>query len=694
MLSRGSSSRRGNRSDATRELFAALEQSPPSVHLIRPLLEAFPRAARAKDAFENYPLHTACSHGAPLEIIQMLVHAYPSALRQVGSEEDYPLHLACIVGASTEIVAYLGNKWIAALLAPNRRQSRPLHLVCARTPSIETIQYMLSNGPAACRTKDNNRDLPLHVACKQGASVEIISLLTKKYPDALHTANGRGDWPLHVAIHGGAPVLVVTWLIEKCPKALLTPNIHGDTPLHIALSRDSSLELLKLLIRSARETLQFRNGRGDMPLHKAILNKADPEVLDLLIRRDPQVLQITNKEGLLPLHLACKCQADITTIIQLIEASPGAASVKTRTGSVPLHFACSSKNANVDVVTLLVSNWIGTGDQQGDEDHQGVSIANISSGDTPLHLACQHGAPRAVIRYLLNVWPEGIVAISKDGKSPVERARRPLRGSPSRSTVNWLTKKLYAQFSQLCQAAEPSVQHIHQLIKAHPDIAKSADDDGCLALHHAVTAPSPALGIVKELITASPESSTHISHDGNTALHMACRALRGHEDSSTTHGELRSIIKVLATTDTVRIKNNHDELAIHIVTAEAPCLEVVQCLVRIWPGSLFELDWKEKTPLDYAEASSPAEDVTKWLAKRKKHEDRFQAMSNDSSEFNNSNNSVAAFSRNVGNRGFGSPRSVALLSGRGSSPPRSFRGNLAGLSAQARRLGLGSAEEQ
>lgn len=728
MLNRGSSSgsgnnnssRRSRRSDATRELFGALEQSPPSADLIRPLLEAFPRTARQKDAFDNYPLHTACSHGASLEIIQMLVEAYPTALRLVGSEEDYPLHLAAIVGAPMEVLSYLGNKWPAAFLAPNRRQSRPLHLICARTPTMETLQYMLSKGgSAALKTKDHNRDLPLHVACKHGASLQVVKVLVKKYPDAMLAANSRGDLPLHVALTAGAPLNLIKWLLERAPRAASTPNIHGDTPLHLAASnKDSSTKLLSLLlVQQGTVSLSIRNHSGDVPLHKAIACKASYEVIDLLIHHDSgAALQIPNKRGWLPLHTACQQAAviDIAVIIRLVEVWPVAVASRTKNGSIPLHFACNHKNALLDVITFLVSNWPANDDHEEqqdqqeaeiDQDFQGINVAT-TAGDTPLHYCCYQQTPRAIIRYLLSICPQAIIALNKDGKTPLDRARRPYRDTHSRSTVNWLTKKFHQQFLLALEKATPSsnstimTHDLRQLIRTHPDLCcHRVDDQGLLALHHAVLAPQPVLSVVKELVAAWPEALTHTTTgDRNTALHLACKSLRNLPSSVSNHTaqveELTAIIKYLANTDTVRIKNADDALALHILAAArktTSCLEALQCLVKIWPGSMFEMDGAAFTPLQYAQQAG-VEDVLKWLSKRKRHEDRFLAYHNGSSIPSDSDVTNAAAGAGRSNS-FTSPRSVAFLNPI-MSPPRSFRGNGSTLSGPARRLGFGGAEEQ
>eukprot|EP00957_Ditylum_brightwellii_P025542 1930977-Ditylum_brightwellii.AAC.1 len=46
------------------------------------LLEVWPDAAREKDAFGWTPLHRACEHGAPFEVVAALLKAWPGAVKE------------------------------------------------------------------------------------------------------------------------------------------------------------------------------------------------------------------------------------------------------------------------------------------------------------------------------------------------------------------------------------------------------------------------------------------------------------------------------------------------------------------------------------------------------------------------------------------------------------------------------------
>jgi ankyrin repeat protein len=706
---------RTSRADATKELFAALEQSTPPEDLILPLLEAFPRAARAKDAFDNYPLHTACSHGASLKIVKALVKAYPGAIKTVGSEEDYPLHLACIVGSSPlELIVYLGDQSRSAFSAPNRRQSRPLHLVCARNPTSALIRYMLEKGGSATKTKDHNRDLPLHVACKHGASVDILTRLVRKYPDALAVANSRGDWPLHAAVGSGASLSVLQWLWEKHPVGLHVGNLQGDLPLHLACTHDATRRKITALLRASPTALKTGNDLGDLPLHKALAAKASYEVILVLVENSRQSLAIPNKEGLLPLHVACQHQVDLPILIFLMDEWPQAVSTTTKDGSTPLHFCCRHRNITQDVITLLVSNWTGTlntadGNRASTAavwDHQGVSLAN-KAGDTPLHLACHYQVSRSVVKYLMGIWPEGVTTFNKNGKTPIERARRPQRGSPpSRATVSLLNKRFCAALLHLLEDADPSILKIRQLVRAHPDALRIADENGLVPLHKAVSCRHPALAIVKEVLGSWPEATHRVTSDGNTALHLACRAMASHSPLSSAHLELRTIVKCLTVFGdggTSRIPNSSNELPLHVACQDPfPCLEVIQTLVKAWPESLPVRDSSGKTALTYAEATQD-DQVVKWLHKRLyAQEQRARPASLDNSTRQSSYGSSSQTGSSTRRLRRASSRSQSIgpsrrarsrSRSRGVSPSpsvRSFRGNSASLSLSARRLNSSS----
>jgi Ankyrin repeats (3 copies) len=131
-------------------------------------IQEYPQECQAVGALGRTPLHVACDHDAPAEVIQELTKAFPAACIQVGTTGMNPLHIACSSDhASTEMV-------------------RVLLLESAKANLAEQM----------CSMKDVDLDTPLHSACRCGASIEVLRLLLLVKPDVVHQRDYEGLTPL------------------------------------------------------------------------------------------------------------------------------------------------------------------------------------------------------------------------------------------------------------------------------------------------------------------------------------------------------------------------------------------------------------------------------------------------------------------------------------------------------------------
>jgi ankyrin repeat protein len=141
------------------------------------------------------------------------------------------------------------------------------------------------------------------------------------------------------------------------------------------------------------------------------------------IQQFPQECQQIGHRGRTPLHVACDRDAPPEIIRALVQAYPQACLFVGTTGMNPLHIACSSDHASPEVIqTLLVAatevsaaahlklNLAQTMASRKDVDH-----------DTPLHSACRCGAPLAVLRLLMLVYPEAVHQRDYEGLTPLLR---------------------------------------------------------------------------------------------------------------------------------------------------------------------------------------------------------------------------------------------------------------------------------
>jgi len=115
-----------------------------------------------KDNHLRYlPLHYACIHKAPIELIKALLDAYPSA----------------------------------ALTRCQEYDMLPLHLAIQSCSGLDVIEALLKYNELATSVTDSFELLPLHLACTQGAKIDVISALVNAFPGACDATDRNGYTP-------------------------------------------------------------------------------------------------------------------------------------------------------------------------------------------------------------------------------------------------------------------------------------------------------------------------------------------------------------------------------------------------------------------------------------------------------------------------------------------------------------------
>ena len=94
---------------------------------MKPILDAYPEAARTVDGAGRLPLQIALIHGATTDVVNMLVSAYPKAL-------TYPL-------LSTIPEVLICRSALAGFL--------PFHMACSSNCSVDVLFGMLHRCPGA-----------------------------------------------------------------------------------------------------------------------------------------------------------------------------------------------------------------------------------------------------------------------------------------------------------------------------------------------------------------------------------------------------------------------------------------------------------------------------------------------------------------------------------------------------------------
>lgn len=123
-----------------------------------------PYEAKVTDRMGDLPIHEACLHGAPFDVIESLWSAYPCGIKKKGFCGRLPLHYAVY------------NK-----------------------PYLNTVKFLLEKYPVAASTMDSDGRLPIHLAVVRNAPKHFIETLITANPQSVRTPNKFGNTPQMLA---------------------------------------------------------------------------------------------------------------------------------------------------------------------------------------------------------------------------------------------------------------------------------------------------------------------------------------------------------------------------------------------------------------------------------------------------------------------------------------------------------------
>lgn len=222
-------------------LHHATHAVPPSIAVIRTLLQLYPDGARIADKAGYLPLHWAVnSANAKVEIVRLLLKAYPDGAKKACNGGSLPLHW-CVDRDKPllPIVEELTNAFPGALQTPCSSGWLPLHRCLDRAePKLSVLKWLINHYSKGLSIANCDGQLPLHRLVDRSApSLTAIHIVSSAYPEALLVADIEGYLPLHLALDGDRPsVKVVCMLLEMCPQSAAVSTIDGLLPLHCAIN--------------------------------------------------------------------------------------------------------------------------------------------------------------------------------------------------------------------------------------------------------------------------------------------------------------------------------------------------------------------------------------------------------------------------------------------------------------------------
>lgn len=126
------------------------------------------------------------------------IASHPDECKAVGVQGRTPLHVACDHDAPAEVVAALLKAYPEASLMVGTSSMNPLHITCSSLhASVEVVRVLLEGGvDTQTSMRDIDGDTPLHAACRCGAPMETLRVLLEANPAVVHERDFEGLTPL------------------------------------------------------------------------------------------------------------------------------------------------------------------------------------------------------------------------------------------------------------------------------------------------------------------------------------------------------------------------------------------------------------------------------------------------------------------------------------------------------------------
>jgi hypothetical protein len=188
-----------------------------------------------------------------------------------------------------------------------------------------------------------------------------------------------------------------------------------------------------------------------------------------------------------------------------------------QTQAYALHYLCRKK----ETPTPLLEHFV-------DLHHEAVSTPDSLLQELPIHVACQHDAPVAFLKVLVNAYPESLLKSDKDGNLPIHYAcalespdaAHYLMNASAESTKR-VNKKNQTPLHLACSRYDVSISLIQDLIDLNENACKTRDWQARLPIHSACMWKA-STAVIELLLRAYPQSVRE-KDDHNMNPYGICR---------------------------------------------------------------------------------------------------------------------------------------------------------------------------
>lgn len=343
-----------------------------------------------------------------------------------------------------------------------------------RRVQAAALRDLLHKYPHAAQCRDGRGNTALHLAAEHRADWQVVSALLAANLEAASTANADG-WRYAAAPQCRRACAECSGRTRRAGAHPLVTRARACAcrPLHLAATKHAGLDVVAELLKAAPAAAGMVDHNADYtPLHCAAQSGADLEVILALLQAHPEAACERNKGGGTALHLAAWGKSKLAVLQALIKANPQAAGCADSAGWLPLHCAAAHESAEEEV-------------------RLGDCARGSRCGKCPPLLSASDAALAQVIEELLSAFP-GAATRNSHGELPLHLAAKARAGAGV----------------------------IKQLLRAHPEAAKTAGQAGLLPLHLAAGRKA-GLAVVATLLKSYAAATGIASDDGDLPLHLA-----------------------------------------------------------------------------------------------------------------------------------------------------------------------------
>ena len=418
---------------------------------------------------------------------------------------------------------------------------------------------------------------------------------------------GGGGW-----VRDRLCLLVLEEMAKLAPaEAWTTQNSEGDTPLHMLVSSPlctcdwRASPHVPSTSMSSSSSSSSRGGVGGGGASEDVRARLATEAMSLALSSTDaaDACAARDSAGATPLHVALASGARDCVVEALLSAHPAAARIEDDRGMLPLHWAAAFGKVGHAVVRKLVEAY-----------PEGLTRAT-ADGDIPLHLAVSNAA-------MEDESGDGRGAAGKipafigDGASSSRREMNRLKivellmhdhhhyrrnslardASFSSSAEGAASPILTTNREKLtplhCCALFDAPPQISKLLMKHPDAnaaSSMTNSFGATPLHLAAAQPGVSQSIATVLAIGSPDAAAVQDRLKRTPLHVAA------QNAYATNLLIKTLAELNPNAASVKTQRGH--LPLHLAAQSQAKEAVVRALIKAYPAAAESRNKSNNTPL-------------------------------------------------------------------------------------------------